>query len=77
MVPKILSPCRQSFSTSIQTEWNHSLPSKVRIVEVGPRDGLQNEKNFVPTEEKIKFIDKLTETGLETIEVTSFISPKW
>jgi len=77
MVPKILSPCRQSFSTSIQTEWNHSLPSKVRIVEVGPRDGLQNEKNFLPTEEKIKFIDKLTETGLETIEVTSFISPKW
>ncbi|EME27022.1 hydroxymethylglutaryl-CoA lyase [Galdieria sulphuraria] len=67
----------RSFSTSVQKDWSASLPSNVRIVEVGPRDGLQNEKNFVPTRDKIKLIDKLTNTGLETVEVTSFISPKW
>jgi hydroxymethylglutaryl-CoA lyase len=49
----------------------------VRIVEVGPRDGLQNEKTLVPTPAKIELIDRLTETGLSTIEATSFVSPKW
>nr|CAI5846874.1 unnamed protein product [Callosobruchus analis] len=49
----------------------------VRVVEVGPRDGLQNEPINVPTEVKIEFINKLSETGLETVEVTSFVSPKW
>ena len=52
-------------------------PERVRIVEVGPRDGLQNEKDWVPTEFKIKLIDQLSETGLEMIETTSFVSPKW
>ena len=49
----------------------------VRIVEVGPRDGLQNEKTLVPTPAKIELIDRLTATGLSTIEATSFVSPKW
>uniref|UniRef100_A0A1A9URL7 hydroxymethylglutaryl-CoA lyase n=1 Tax=Glossina austeni TaxID=7395 RepID=A0A1A9URL7_GLOAU len=53
------------------------LPSHVRIVEVGPRDGLQNEKKLLPADVKISFIDQLSETGLQTIEVTSFVSPKW
>ncbi|KAK3578251.1 hypothetical protein CHS0354_011571 [Potamilus streckersoni] len=53
------------------------LPSFVKIVEVGPRDGLQNEKNIVPTETKIEFVNKLSESGLSVIEVTSFVSPKW
>lgn len=44
---------------------------------MGPRDGLQNEPINVPTEKKIEFINKLSETGLQTIEVTSFVSPKW
>ncbi|MDQ6601645.1 MAG: hydroxymethylglutaryl-CoA lyase [Chloroflexota bacterium] len=48
----------------------------VRIVEVGPRDGLQNESVFVPTEAKIRFIDLLTDAGLPVIEATSFVSPK-
>jgi len=52
-------------------------PSKVRIVEVGPRDGLQNEKAIVPTPVKIELIDRLSDTGLQTIEATSFVSPKW
>jgi hydroxymethylglutaryl-CoA lyase len=52
-------------------------PAKVRIVEVGPRDGLQNEKQIVPTETKIEFIRHLREAGLTTIEATAFVSPKW
>ncbi len=48
----------------------------VRIIEVGPRDGLQNESYFVPTEVKIELINLLSKTGLEHIEVTSFVSPK-
>jgi hydroxymethylglutaryl-CoA lyase len=54
-----------------------ALPAHVRIVEVGPRDGLQNEKTLVPTADKIALIDRLSATGLQTIEATSFVSPKW
>lgn len=49
----------------------------VRIVEVGPRDGLQNEATFVPTADKIRLIDQLSTCGLRSIEATSFVSPKW
>lgn len=49
----------------------------VRIVEVGPRDGLQNEKQLVSTADKIELIDRLSATGLLSIEATSFVSPKW
>ena len=52
-----------------------NLPQKVKIVEVGPRDGLQNEKLIVPTEDKVKFILLLGESGLKNIEVTSFVRP--
>jgi hydroxymethylglutaryl-CoA lyase len=54
-----------------------SFPKKVKIVEVGPRDGLQNEKDVVPTDDKIRFINLLSESGLPVIEATSFVSPKW
>jgi hydroxymethylglutaryl-CoA lyase len=54
-----------------------ALPASVRIVEVGPRDGLQNEKTIVATADKIELIDRLSATGLRTIEATSFVSPKW
>lgn len=54
-----------------------SLPKKVTIVEVGPRDGLQNEPHNIPTELKIDFINQLSDTGLSIIETTSFVSPKW
>ena len=54
-----------------------SLPNQVRIVEVGARDGLQNEPQPVPTDVKIEFINKLSETGLKVIEATSFVSKKW
>jgi hydroxymethylglutaryl-CoA lyase len=52
-------------------------PTTVRIVEVGARDGLQNEKAIVPTPAKVELIDRLSDTGLQTIEATSFVSPKW
>lgn len=54
-----------------------SLPDSVLIVEVGPRDGLQNEKDIIPAADKIALIDRLSDCGLKAIEVTSFVSPKW
>jgi len=53
------------------------LPSKVKIVDVGPRDGLQNEKAQVPAAIKIELVHRLQDAGLTEIEVTSFVSPKW
>jgi len=53
------------------------MKSSVRIVEVGPRDGLQNEKATIATADKIELIDRLSDTGLRSIEATSFVSPKW
>jgi hydroxymethylglutaryl-CoA lyase len=52
-------------------------PNKVRVKEVGPRDGLQNEKSFISTEDKISWINQLSQTGLDYIEITSFVNPKW
>lgn len=52
-------------------------PEKVEIKDVGPRDGLQNEKAFISTEDKIAWINQLSRSGLEYIEVTSFVNPKW
>ncbi len=54
-----------------------TLPSHVRIVEVGPRDGLQNERQVVSTAVKVELIDRLGRAGLKAIEATSFVSPKW
>ncbi len=53
------------------------LPAKVKLVEVGPRDGLQNEKQTVPAAIKVELIQRLQLAGLKEIEVTSFVSPKW
>lgn len=52
-------------------------PQRVTVVEVGPRDGLQNEPTSIPTLEKIAFVDALSETGLPVVEVSAFVSPKW
>nr|XP_012605955.2 hydroxymethylglutaryl-CoA lyase, mitochondrial isoform X2 [Microcebus murinus] len=62
---------------AVSTSSMGTFPKQVKIVEVGPRDGLQNEKNVVPTPVKIKLIDMLSEAGLPVIEATSFVSPKW
>ncbi|XP_057555375.1 3-hydroxymethyl-3-methylglutaryl-CoA lyase, cytoplasmic isoform X2 [Hippopotamus amphibius kiboko] len=60
-----------------ETSQLSGLPEYVKIVEVGPRDGLQNEKVIVPTDIKIEFINQLSQTGLPVIEVTSFVSSRW
>ena len=54
-----------------------SLPTRVKVVEVGPRDGLQNESTVIPTEAKLALIQRLAEAGLRHIEATAFVSPRW
>ncbi len=54
-----------------------TFPKLVKIVEVSPRDGLQNEATPIPTDIKVEFINQLSDTGLKVIEATSFVSPKW
>ena len=54
-----------------------SLPTKVKIVEVGPRDGLQNEAQNVPVEVKVKLVEMLVDAGLSVVEAGAFVSPKW
>lgn len=54
-----------------------SYPQRVKVVEVGPRDGLQNEPTPIDTDTKVEFINHLSDTGLSVIEATSFVSPKW
>lgn len=62
---------------SVPRLYSSSLSSSVRIIEVGPRDGLQNIKTSIPTATKIELIKRLADTGLRDIEATSFVSPKW
>lgn len=54
-----------------------AIPNRVKVVEVGPRDGLQNQPAIVPTPVKIELIDRLSRAGLPVVEATSFVSPKW
>jgi len=67
-------PLNRKFHSNINSS---KLPKTVKIVEVGPRDGLQNEKEIVSVETKTKFINLLSRTGLKVVETTSFVSPKW
>jgi len=53
------------------------LPKSVKIVEVGARDGLQSESKFLSTDDKVKLVDMLTDTGLKSVEATAFVSPRW
>src|SRR5688500_148790 len=63
--------------TSSPTKKTWSVPDFVRLVEVGPRDGLQNERGEVPTAVKVELIERLAEAGLSAVEATAFVSPKW
>ncbi|KAL5126500.1 Hydroxymethylglutaryl-CoA lyase, mitochondrial [Glycine soja] len=69
--------CHTKDMQGLTYKFLNSIPKFVKIVEVGPRDGLQNEKNIVPTSVKIELIHRLASTGLSVIEATSFVSPKW
>lgn len=62
---------------AVQNTENLNLPSEVTLVEVSPRDGLQNEKSMVSTSTKIQLIEGLVTAGLKQVEATSFVSPKW
>ena len=55
----------------------YTMPAHVRIVEVGPRDGLQNEKQVIPTDVKVALVDRLSAAGLPAVEAGAFVSPKW
>jgi len=64
-------------SFDLETYFNGNIPSRVKICEVGPRDGLQHEETLVSVEAKVKLIEMLASAGLSHIEVGSFVSPKW
>lgn len=70
------SHCNDKF-TGGYSKFLGSIPGYVKIVEVGPRDGLQNEKQIVPTSVKVELIKMLVSSGLPVVEATSFVSPKW
>lgn len=80
MLPSIVKSPSRYFSPlvrafSVKAEWKSKID--IKIVEVGPRDGLQNEPKVVPTNIKVDLINQLSDTGLKVIETTSFVSPKW
>lgn len=61
----------------VEQPGRHAANNRVRVVEVGPRDGLQNEKKTIPLTTKIELIERLAKTGLTDIEAGSFVAPKW
>lgn len=69
------SVSRRSFATASAQQPTYD--NRVKLVEVGPRDGLQNEKKTIPLATKIELIERLARTGLSTIEAGSFVAPKW
>ena len=72
--------CTQRLSLVASQTRNYTNPvvnNIVNIVEVGPRDGLQNEKGNIPVELKVALIDRLTQAGVTTVEAGSFVSPNW
>ncbi|KAK6582770.1 hypothetical protein PZA11_005178 [Diplocarpon coronariae] len=86
---RVLSRCRPNLSapairqglrclsSATQQQTQHATSNTVKIIEVGPRDGLQNEKRSIPLSTKIELIERLSKTGLTDIEGGSFVSPKW
>ncbi|XP_010247162.1 PREDICTED: hydroxymethylglutaryl-CoA lyase, mitochondrial-like isoform X2 [Nelumbo nucifera] len=72
-----ISQCNYKDISGLTNKFLRGIPKFVKIVEVGPRDGLQNEKSMVPTTVKIELIQRLVSSGLSVVEATSFVSPKW
>jgi hydroxymethylglutaryl-CoA lyase len=72
-----MSPSALSGGGSTGVGLTATVPARVEIYEVGPRDGLQNELRSLPTEDKLRLIEALVTAGLRRIEVTSFVSPRW
>ena len=59
------------------TDLFDAVPSEVSVYEVGPRDGLQNEKSVLPTERKLELIEGIVDAGVKRVEITSFVDPRW
>ncbi|KAL8852166.1 MAG: hypothetical protein Q9221_002990 [Calogaya cf. arnoldii] len=74
---KLVRTFTQQRTTRCFSTTPHRLAGEVRIIEVGPRDGLQNEKTSIPLETKLELIKRLAQTGLRDIEAGSFVAPKW
>lgn len=74
---RLLSAFRASLFTRRLATESRLASDHVRIVEVGPRDGLQNEKKAIPKETKLELIERLAKTGVTTIEAGSFVPAKW
>jgi len=72
-----LSPDGTQIEARSQDRLFGGLPTDVEIYEVGPRDGLQNEKSIIPTETKVAMIERLVDAGIKRIEITSFVNPRW
>ena len=77
LAPRRLAQCHNGFPVVHRAQRNASSSVNVKILEVGPRDGLQNIKTSVPTSIKAELIQRLAEAGMHNIEATSFVSPKW
>lgn len=75
--PRACSAALRRFATASDVRGQSQPDNHVRIVEVGPRDGLQNEKKAIPVATKIELIERLAKTGVSVIEAGSFVSPKW
>lgn len=73
----LISPATAPTRPESQASTTMPLPTQVQLVEVGPRDGLQNEPTLVPAATKIELVERLVGAGVKAIEVTSFVSPKW
>lgn len=73
----LLRPASRTFSTAADRTGQLRAAGKVKIVEVGPRDGLQNEKKTIPLQTKLELIRRLAQAGLSDIEAGSFVAPKW
>jgi hydroxymethylglutaryl-CoA lyase len=71
------SSFRRGLATASAQPQQQTYDNRVKLVEVGPRDGLQNEKKTIPLATKIELIERLARTGLSTIEAGSFVAPKW
>jgi len=79
---RLVSYRSRGFATAVdpvsaRTSQHHASGNRVKIVEVGPRDGLQNEKRTIPLATKIQLIERLAKTGVKDIEAGSFVAPKW
>lgn len=77
LIPRLVRTIASQRITRCFSTTSHRFAGEVRIIEVGPRDGLQNEKTSISLETKLELIKRLAQTGVRDIEAGSFVAPKW